>query len=290
VFGANLATWDTTGFNDGEYILKLVSYDIAGNKGVAEHSIVLDRQAPDTPIVNAISDASSMVSGNSEAGSQISIYKGSIVIGKGMADLNGQFTIVIPKQSAGTILRLRATDVAGNVSLFKESLVMDKTPPSIPTVNPLYNYHTSVTGKTSPNSKMELWYNSKVVARGTANSYGLYTIVIQKQDAGKVFYVKAVDAAGNRSAGTKVTVLDKIAPMTPTVPKIYSSTTTVSGKAEAGSYIYIKKGTSILKSTVTKTNGVYSLTIPKQKRGTYLVFYSKDNAGNLSKSITVRVL
>ncbi|MGW6384582.1 hypothetical protein [Peribacillus butanolivorans] len=55
--------------------------------------------------------------------------------------------IKIAKQKAGTSISVYATDTSDNRSGNKTVKVIDKTPPSVPTVNKITSKSVSVTGK-----------------------------------------------------------------------------------------------------------------------------------------------
>lgn len=80
----------------------------------------------------------------------------------------------------------------------------DTTPPNAPTVNPVYNNSTTITGTAEANSTV--LFAGGFTGQTTANSSGAYTIVASNLTAGQTITVKAKDAAGNTSAGTTVTI------------------------------------------------------------------------------------
>ncbi|RAI79663.1 hypothetical protein BFS35_010985 [Macrococcoides goetzii] len=80
----------------------------------------------------------------------------------------------------------------------------DTTPPNAPTVNPVYNNSTTITGTAEANSTV--LFTGGFTGQTTANSSGAYTIVASNLTAGQTITVKAKDAAGNTSAGTTVTI------------------------------------------------------------------------------------
>lgn len=80
----------------------------------------------------------------------------------------------------------------------------DTTAPNAPTVNPVYNNSTTITGTAEANSTV--LFTGGFTGQTTANSSGTYTIVASNLTAGQTITVKAKDAAGNISAGTTVTI------------------------------------------------------------------------------------
>ncbi|MGE8205375.1 Ig-like domain-containing protein [Heyndrickxia sp. NPDC080065] len=83
--------------------------------------------------------------------------------------------------------------------------------------------------------------------------------------------------------------IDKKPPSVPTVNKITSKTTYVTGKAEKGATVYIYKGSKYLAKGTASTKGTYKINIKKQPKGTKLEIFAKDVAGNKSKTKTIKV-
>ncbi|MEK0397292.1 Ig-like domain-containing protein, partial [Lactobacillus delbrueckii] len=91
------------------------------------------------------SDASTAVTGTTEAGAKVTVKSGSKILGTATADKNGAFKVTIAKQKAGTTLTDYATDKAGNTSAGKSFKVEDKTAPSAPSVNRFGDNQTTIT-------------------------------------------------------------------------------------------------------------------------------------------------
>ena len=272
-------------------ILSVTATDKAGNVSPARKVTVLDKTPPSIPSVNLVSDKDKTVRGTAEAGSKITIKAGSKVLSTGTTDKNGKFTISLKTaQKAGTVLYVTATDKAGNVSPARKVTVLDKTPPSIPSVNLVSDKDKTVRGTAEAGSKITIKAGSKVLSTGTTDKNGKFTISLKTaQKAGTVLYVTATDKAGNVSPARKVTVLDKIPPGAPKVNKVTRKSSSVTGKAEAYSTVYVKAGKKVIGSGKANKNGNFSVSIKKQKAGTVLLVYAKDKAGNVGKSTKVTV-
>ncbi|MEH7085543.1 Ig-like domain-containing protein, partial [Neobacillus drentensis] len=74
------------------------------------------------------------------------------VIGTGTAGEDGQFTVTIFVQKAGTELVIVAADKSGNVSEPTTVMVKDVTAPVKPEVNELTDKDTTVTGQAEAGS------------------------------------------------------------------------------------------------------------------------------------------
>ncbi|WP_170169183.1 Ig-like domain-containing protein [Mesobacillus subterraneus] len=270
-------------------ILQVTSTDDYGNLSLPQLVTVIDKTPPPAPKVNTVGDNMTSVTGYGEKGATIKVWKGSSVIGTSTVKSDGTYIVLISKQPAGSILLVTATDKALNVSAATKVTVVDKTPPAAPMVNSIGNNSTIVTGTAEKNAVIKVKKGTTVIATVTVKADGKYSAVISKQKAGTVLSITATDKAGNVSSVRKTTVLDKIAPAIPTVNAVYSYHTSVKGKAEAYSYITMKKGSTVIGTVKANSKGNFTVKIKKQKRGTKLYITARDQAGNTSKVRTVTV-
>ncbi|WP_342399973.1 Ig-like domain-containing protein [Weizmannia sp. FSL W8-0676] len=271
---------------------KLVVYaeDAAGNKSAETTVTVIDKTAPAAPKVNEVSDASTTVTGTTEAGAKVTVTSGSNILGTATADSTGVFNVTIAKQKAGTKLVVYAEDAAGNKSAETTVTVIDKTAPAAPKVNEVSDASTTVTGTTEAGAKVTVKSGSNILGTATADSTGAFNVTIAKQKAGTKLVVYAEDAAGNKSGETTVTVIDKTAPAAPKVNEVSDASTAVTGTTEAGAKVTVKSGSNILGTATADHTGAFKVTIAKQKAGTKLVVYAEDAAGNKSGETTVTVI
>ncbi|MDM5212986.1 Ig-like domain-containing protein [Peribacillus sp. NJ4] len=267
--------------------ITVTATDDAGNTSAAKEITVKDVTAPSTPTVNAVYDNAMVITGKAETNAKVYAMVGSNKIGEATAK-NSAYSMKIAKQKAGTSILIYAVDVAKNKSASKSVKVIDKTAPSAPSVNTVYDSSTSITGKAETNAKVYAWVGSKKIGESTSKS-GSYTMKISKQKAGTSIAVYALDASENKSASKTVKVIDKTAPPIPTVNKITSKTVTVTGKSEKGASIYIYNGSKKIGQGVVDSRGNYKVKIKAQKKGSTIKVYAQDKSGNKSKSKTMKV-
>lgn len=267
--------------------LTVTATDKAGNTSEAKDLTVKDATAPSIPSVNAIYDYSTTITGKAETNAKVYAMVGSKKIGETTAK-NSAYSMKIAKQKAGTTILIYAVDVAGNKSASKSVKVIDKTAPSAPSVNTVYDYATAITGKAETNAKVYAVVRTKTIGEATSKS-GSYTMKISKQKAGTSIVVYAKDASGNKSSSRTVKVIDKTAPPVPTVNKITSKTITVTGKSEKGASIYIYNGSKKIGQGVVDSRGNYKVKIKAQKKGSTIKVYAQDKSRNKSKSKTTKV-
>ncbi|MFD9624667.1 Ig-like domain-containing protein [Peribacillus muralis] len=261
--------------------------DDAGNTSAAKEITVKDATAPSTPTVNAVYDHTTAITGKAETNAKVYAMVGSKKIGEATAK-NSAYSMKIAKQKAGISILVHAVDAAGNKSATKSVKVTDKTAPTAPSVNTVYDHATSITGKAETHAKVYAGVGNKKIGEATSKS-GSYTMKISKQKAGTSIAVYAIDASGNKSAGKTVKVVDKTAPPVPTVNKITSKTVTVSGKSEKGASIYMYNGSKKIGQGVVDRRGNYKVKIKAQKKGSSVAVYAQDKSGNKSKSKTLKV-
>jgi large repetitive protein len=207
-----------------------------------------DMVAPGLPNVNSVSDRDLKVTGKTEANAKVFIAKGSTIIGNSQADSNGNFSVVIPAQTAGSTLSIYVEDLFGNRSATHTVSVLDKTPPANPTVNPVADNQTSVTGKTEGGATVYVKVGITQIGKGVATSNGTFTISIPKQKSVTILSVYAVDKAGNIGTSSFAKVLDKTAPNVPSVDEVKDYDKKVSGKGEVGATVAVKEGSKVIGS------------------------------------------
>ncbi|MEH7158918.1 Ig-like domain-containing protein [Neobacillus drentensis] len=164
----------------------------------------------------------------------------------------------------------------------------DRTAPVIPTIYTTSDHSTSIMGTAESKSTVYAWVGNKMLGKAVASNEK-YSIKISKQKAGALVSVYSVDAAGNKSGSKTGKVVDRTAPVTPTINIISDQSTYIAGKAELNSKVYAWVGTEKL-GVATTSNGKYSIKISKQKAGALVSVYSVDAAGNISSKKTVKTL
>ncbi|PET78266.1 hypothetical protein CN514_00030 [Bacillus sp. AFS001701] len=249
-----------------------------------------DNVAPTKPAINKVDNNDVVVTGKAEANSTVTVKNGSTVLGSAKATSTGTYSVKIPVQKAGVTLSVYAKDSTGNISVAATTKVVDVIAPAKPTVNRVDNNDVVVTGKAEANSSVTIKRGTTILVTVKATSTGTFSAKIAVQAAGTKLTVTAKDAAGNTSVGTTVTVVDVIPPGKPTINKVDDNDLKVTGKAEKGSLVTVKKGTTVLGSATTNSSGVYSVSIKAQKKGTVISVTAKDKAGNTSAAATYTVV
>ncbi|AEP00018.1 Ig-like domain-containing protein [Heyndrickxia coagulans] len=263
----------------GTYYLK-ISSDYNTGKYVLSVNAPL---YPSAPSINTVSTNSTSVSGKTDANCTVYVKAGSKTY-KGKSNNKGDYKVSIPKQKAGTKIYVYATNTYGK-SGTKVTTV--GSPATTPSVNTVSNKSTSISGKTSKSSTVYVKIGSKT-CKGKSNSKGDYKVSIPKQKAGTKIYVYATNTYGK--SGTKsVTVVDRIAPSTPSVYTVSHTSRYITGKTEAYATVTAYTGSKKIGSAEADKHSSYKIKISPKKKGTAIKVKATDKSGNSSGYRTVKV-
>ncbi|MFD2442661.1 Ig-like domain-containing protein [Bacillus sp. CGMCC 1.16607] len=244
------------------------------------------------PKLLPVGDNESRVSGFTDGDSLISIYSGSQLLGNGIADSNGNFSVTIPIQRAGTRLTITVVDSYGRKSMEGTLTVQDTTPPKILKVNDVTNLSTKVTGITEAGANVTVVKDGVVIGSNVALVDGTFEIAIPQQVLGQELSIYSTDTAGNKSNTITILVTDKMPPTKPvlTTTDVTDQTTIISGTGEHGSTILVKNSGMVLATAIVNQTGTFYVHIPVQKAGSTLEVIASDREGNVSQPewLTVR--
>ncbi|QVV61185.1 BapA/Bap/LapF family large adhesin [Leclercia sp. Colony189] len=226
--------------NEGD-TLNVVASDAAGNQSQPATAVVGDVTPPDAPTDLQISLNGATVTGKAEAGSTVTIRDGDDVIGRGVADADGNFNILLstPRLN-GEALAVTATDAAGNTGPQGTVAAPDVTPPEAPIINSVVDDVDDVTGLVlegqitndtrpvitgtgEPGSTIYILSGDVVVGSAVVNADGNWSAQTELgADGGYVLRAEAVDSEGNRSgpSNTWSIILDATAPGTPAIVQV----------------------------------------------------------------------
>jgi hypothetical protein len=304
---------------DGNHSITVTSTDIAGNKsdpGTAL-TIIVDTQNPVTPDAPELTGGSDgnintstpTITGTTEPGAVVTIYKDGTALTTVTADGSGHWTYTFsPALTDGNYnITTTSTDMAGNTSDASEalSITVDTHNPDKPTAPILTdgtsgNINTStptVTGNAEPNSTVTVYVNGTDVGTATADGAGnwTYTFSPALEDGTYSIAITSTDAAGNTSTmSDPATVkVDTQKPETPVAPSLESDNNdgsvktnqpVISGVSEPNSTISIYDGTTLLGTVIADASGNWTYTFsPALTDGNHdITTTSTDAAGNIS--------
>ncbi|KGB93325.1 hypothetical protein DM43_341 [Burkholderia cepacia] len=307
---------------DGAHQITVTQTDSSGNTSeLGTVGIVVDTVVPEAPAITAVNDdaqhpvaiggatndTTPTLSGTAEAGSRVSVYDGTTLLGTTTADSSGKWTFT-PSTGLGEgahSITVTATDTAGNVSAPSAAfgLTIDTTAPAAPTVNATDGTSLSGTAEAVATVNIDTNGDGTPDATVTADPSGAWTYTPSTPlPVGTVIGVTVTDAAGNTGPSASVTVAgDTTAPAAPVIGTVTDdvgsvvgaiasgsstddATPTLSGTAEAGSTINVYDGTTLLGTTTADPSGNWTFT-PTTALGEgahSLTVTATDTAGNVS--------
>lgn len=240
---------------------------------------------------NGISDVEKTLSGGTSPNCTVVVKNGSTVVGQGKSDSSGSFAIKMKSlQKANTILTVSATNSAKHTA--SSTVKVSKDIPKILFLSTLTDKGTQLSGTASPNTTITVKQGKTVIATGTSDAYGYFSIRLPRvQKAGATLSVFATNILGRVSAAKTITVIDTTPPSAPIVNTVGDQTKAITGKAEPGSTVTISKGYYYtIGSAKTNEKGNFSFTLPEPlAAGTYLTITATDASGNISQAVEVVV-
>ncbi|MEH6943448.1 Ig-like domain-containing protein [Bacillus sp. JJ722] len=209
-------------------------------------------------------------------------------------DAYGKFKVSISKQPAGTKVRVKITDFAGNI-VNKTIEVKDQTAPVFKKVNTVYDTSKLIEGQLSEAATItvELPSGQKLTPIDTETD-GTFKIQITQQTKNAKINLIAVDSKNNESKPYTITIKeDRVAPKLIDPKKIViddsKAKTKVTGQINEPGKVTVKdtSGNDIVTKKPTDDSGKFTVYIPKQVPNARLTFIFedlKDPKPNQSKS------
>ncbi|EKL3862413.1 BapA prefix-like domain-containing protein [Salmonella enterica subsp. enterica serovar Infantis] len=261
-------TWSftpQTPLANGSHTFTLSATDPAGNSSSVSSGFVLtiDATPPAAPVIASVADNTAPVtgivpnggstnetrptlSGTGEAGTTISIYNGSALVGTAQVQANGSWSFT-PSTSLGAgvwNLTATATDAAGNSSPNSTAftLTVDTTAPQTPILTSVVDdvaggvtgnlangqitndNRPTLNGTAEAGSVVSIYDGNTLLGVTSANAGGAwsFTPTTGLNDGTRILTVTATDPAGNVSPATSgfTIVVDTLAPTVPLITSI----------------------------------------------------------------------
>lgn len=204
-------------FADGTYTLYASAVDSAGN--ISERSglvtFAVDTVAPSVPVIaqpfggDTFYRVPISASGTAEAGSGVTIYEGSTVLGVATTTTDGTWTVPITVGTGSRTIHAVATDRAGNVGAASPTTTFtldpgstDVTPPAAPIISrPFANefVHPVVllSGSAEALSRVRIYEGATILTAVNADEAGLWGTTLMLTPGLHTITAKATDLAGN---------------------------------------------------------------------------------------------
>ncbi|WP_082797464.1 bifunctional 2',3'-cyclic-nucleotide 2'-phosphodiesterase/3'-nucleotidase [Neobacillus drentensis] len=270
--------------------LIVTSIDAALNVSYEARVRVIDVTAPLAPVVNDVNDQSKTVTGKAEAGALVEVKANGTLVGSATASNDGDFTVEIEVQKAGTELVITATDAAKNVSASTTVKVIDITDPTAPAFDPITNMSTEIKGHgAEPGTHVYITNGFNLKVHLTADENGNFSVPLMAPlKEGTQLFAFSVDLSFNLSPIGYTFVLDVIAPDKAVVNDVSNKDKVVTGTAEVGSTVTVSSNKT-LGTAKTGADGKFSVSLPAaQAAKTVLTIVVSDPSGNKSET-TIKV-
>lgn len=262
-------------------------------------TLIVDTLPPAMPIVTSVDPNGTLVSGTADAGSTVIIRSGSTILGQGVADGSGIFSVTIsPAQTAGESLNAIAQDPAGNQSgetPFTASISSVPHPPTLEIVDDVAPGMGEIgSGKTTNDTlprlqgtatagaTVTIYQNGASIATVTADAVsGAWSYQLLTPLTNGTTYNFAVSQTVNlipsgQSPNYAITI-DTTAPLAPLITSIIDdvspgsgpldkgqitndSRPTLNGTGEAGATITLYDNGIAYATTTVNSNGFWSFT------------------------------
>ncbi|EGO8312423.1 hypothetical protein E3O82_002409 [Enterococcus faecalis] len=145
--------------------------------------------------VNEITDLDDSISGTGKENATVQVFKDKKIIAEGKASDDGSFTLEIPIQKAGTILKLQQQNKAGKGPIAEAIVLL--TSPKKPNVNQVTDRDTVLTGKGKAQTETIVTnMDGEVIGKDTSDEKGKFTISIPIQKAYTILLVTQENAKG----------------------------------------------------------------------------------------------
>ncbi len=249
-----------TALGQGAHSFTVTATDAAGNVSApsAAYAITIDTTAPGAPVIGAVADDVSPLTGNvanggftndtipvisgtgAEANAIVSVYDNGTLLGTTNANGAGAWTFTPPAALPQGLHSFTATaaDAAGNVSAPSAAyaVTVDTTPPGAPVINPTDG--GAVTGTAEPNTtiNLDIGNNGSIDATVPVDASGNWSYTpptVIPDDT--VISATATDPAGNTSGPGTATVDVAAPPPAPVITAVTDDVAPVVGNvANAG--------------------------------------------------------
>ena len=248
----------------GPNVISIVAVDAAGNIAVDSRTIHFDSTQP---VVHVAAPMDNSITNSTVITVNGSVDKTSTVMVSGVvAAMNGnEWTAEINLQAGLNTIEITATDLYGNSSAVKRSVVLDSVKPILAISSPSQDIATNnpvitISGTVSDNSDTVLMYSVDGMTAGVPITAGSFTFNLNLTKEGMYPVLLTVtDAAGNATSATRNIIYD----ITP--PKLTIDTfkgvhpSAMTGTVEPGAAVVVKNiDISVGNVTVDSVNGTWA--------------------------------
>ncbi|MBC1651492.1 DUF5011 domain-containing protein [Listeria booriae] len=245
-----------------------VTYSVTDSDGnVVTKTIAVTVANLPAPTMTPVTDRSTSITVTGDSASDITIVlpDGTRITKK--ADTSGK--AVFPVSNLVANQEVKAYQSQYDKSSDMASQIVTAIAAAPPTIAPFTTADTNLVVTGEPGAKITVSLPDGTDLSRTAGADGKATFNIGTQDLGAVIEATQTGSNGKASAPASITVAQGVL-AAPTVNSVTTDSTTVTGTGIAGATVQIKINDILYKGTV-KSDGTYSITIPKQTAGSRIL-------------------
>ncbi|EOS7698051.1 hypothetical protein FJB54_RS13480 [Enterococcus hirae] len=255
------ATFTLNTFTTGQTTKGLISnnsnFQNTFNSGkvgkIAGGSYVKNKELAKTTI-NEVKDTDTTVSGKGEPNGKIELKVGDQVITSGTVGSDGNYSLTIPKQSAGTVIK---AVVSANGLTSEAHTTVTRADLAPTTISKVDSQTTVITGTGEPGGKIELLNGNQVIVNGYVGKDGHYSLTVMKQPAGSTIIAR-VTMAGKESQASTV-VEEKFNLQAPTIDPYYAVDANANGSITGDATKVAIFVNGVQKRVAAVNNGTYRI-------------------------------
>lgn len=266
----------------GEYTILVTS--TKGNYTISPKTIgTLNTMSPFT--VKKVLPGTTSLSGTGVVGAKVSVMTDDFETYTTTVKSDNTYNLTIPKQEeySTLVVKMEKEGYGSKVALVEVEYAKFSTF----TVNQVKSTSTSITGKGKSGATVRAYVAGKKIGQTTVKSNGTYSMKIEKQSSGKKILVKMYKTG--YTTKSKTVTVKKVFSKGLTVNSVKSTQKTITGKGSKGATVRAYVNNKQIGKTTVKSNGTYSISIPKQSKGKSItVKISKTGYATSSKSIKVK--
>lgn len=267
----------------GNYTIAVISTKGTYTVSPMSKSTTLKTMSPYT--INKVLPGTTYITGKGVAGAKVTVMDENMKTYTSTVKSDNTFKVKVPKQEEDDMLYIKMTK-SGYGAKFKMAYV-EYAKFSTFTVNQVKSTSTIITGKGKSGATVRAFVDGKKIGEATVKSDGTYSIKISKQSSGRDILVKMYKT-GYITKSKTVTV-KKVFTKVLTVNSVKSTQKTITGKGSKGATVRAYVNNKEIGKATVKSNGTYSISIPKQSKGKVItVKMFKTGFASSSKSVTVK--
>ena len=204
--------------------------------------------------ISDIGTNTTSVSGKGEPNAKIELKVGGQVIASGRIGSDGYYSLTIPKQSVGTVVKA-VVSADGLTSEAHTTVTRADLAPT--TISKVDSQTTVITGTGEPGGKIELLNGNQVIVHGYVDKDGHYSLTVMQQPAGSTIVARVT--MGGKESQTSTVVEEKFNLQAPVIDKFIEGDSYAKGTAGKDATKVAIFVNGVQRRVAAVSNGKYSI-------------------------------